>query len=414
MNRRETLMAALAAAALALGLVPAHAEDAVTVTIGKLLELTGPLSETGPSQDKAVTIAIDYANQTAAAAGVPVKASAVSADAQGDPQAALSAARALVAKGASAIIGPSITPESIAVANGLTIQKRISVWPTGTSMRLRTIKDEGTIFRTVPPDSLQAYALAEAVADKLGDPKGKLLSIAYRNEPYGEGLARDLKAAWTAKGGRVQGPVVFDPAQATFDSEAEQVVGNNPDAYVVIDYPDTFAKFGASLVRTGKYDPTKLFVPDALALSTVPSNIPAPALEGAHGTRGGSDISTDAYKLFDELWRKAGGVEHFSLDANSFDATILVILAAAAAHSSDPAAITAKIRDVAKPGATKFGPTNLGEAMKAAWSGKPIDYVGVAGAFEFADNGDPTISRFDIYEYKAGKLDVIKQIDASK
>jgi len=272
MNRRQTLMAALAAAMLPLGWAPARAEDAVTVIIGKLLELTGPLSETGPSQDKAVTIAIDYANQAAAAAGVPVKASAVSADAQGDPQAALSAARALVAKGASAIIGPSITPESIAVANGLTIQKRISVWPTGTSMRLRTIKDEGTIFRTVPPDSLQAYALAGAVADKLGDPKGKLLSIAYRNEPYGEGLARDLKAAWTAKGGRVQGPVVFDPAQATFDSEAEQVVDNNPDAYVVIDYPDTFAKFGASLVRTGKYDATKLFVPDALALSTVPGH----------------------------------------------------------------------------------------------------------------------------------------------
>jgi hypothetical protein len=55
-----------------------------------------------------------------------------------------------------------------------------------------------------------------------------------------------------------------------------------------------------------------------------------------------------------------------------------------------------------------------GEALKAAWSGEPIDYVGVAGAFEFAANGDPTISRFDIFEYKGGKLDVIKQIDASK
>src|SRR5271168_515257 len=121
---------------------------------------------------------------------------------------------------------------------------------------------------------------------------------------------------------------VFDPAQVTFDSEAQQVVDNNPDAYVVIDYPDTFAKFGASLVRTGKYDATKLVVPDALAFSTVPSNIPAPALEGARGTRGGSDTSTDAYKLFDDLWQKAGGAEHFALDANSFDSATLVFLAA--------------------------------------------------------------------------------------
>jgi branched-chain amino acid transport system substrate-binding protein len=402
------------AAILAGSAVSSALADQVSLTIGKLLELTGPLSENGPSQDKAVNIAIDYANQAAAEAGVSVKAAAVSGDVQGDPQAALSAARALVAKGATALIGPSITPEAIAIANGLTIQKKITLWPVGTSMRLRTIKDEGTIFRTVPPDSLQALALVAAVADKLGDAKGKLVSIAYRNEPYGEGLSNDFIAAWKAKGGKVQGPVVFDPTQATFDSEAQQIVDNNPDAYVVIDYPDTFAKLGAALVRTGKYDATKLVVPDALAFSTVPSNIPPQALEGARGTRGGSDTSTEAYKLFDQLWQKAGGVEHFALDANSFDSTILIFLAAAAAKSSDPAAIQGKIHAVTQPGATKYPPTRLGDALKAVWSGQPIDYVGVAGAFEFAANGDPTISRFDIFEYRGGKLIVLKQIDAAK
>ena len=63
--------------------------------------------------------------------------------------------------------------------------------------------------------------------------------------------AKGFAAAWEAKGGKIQGPVVFDPAQATFDSEAGQIVANNPDAYVIIDYPDTYAKMGASLVRTG-------------------------------------------------------------------------------------------------------------------------------------------------------------------
>ena len=102
----SSFLAAAGALAFAVGGGSAHAADQVSLTIGKLLELTGPLSETGPSQDKAISIAIDYANQAAAAAGVPIKATAVAADAQGDSQAALSAARALVAKGASAIIGP--------------------------------------------------------------------------------------------------------------------------------------------------------------------------------------------------------------------------------------------------------------------------------------------------------------------
>lgn len=413
MGRSWVIAAGLAAGVVAASISAASAEG-VSLTIGKLLELTGPLSENAPSQDKAITIAIDYANQQAAAAGVPIKVTAVGGDVQGDAQAALSAARALVAKGATALIGPSITPESIAIANGLTIEKKITLWPVGTSMRLRTIDDKGTIFRTVPPDSLQALALVAAVADKLGGASGKLVSIAYRNEPYGDGLSKDFTAAWQAKGGKVQGPVVFDPAQATFDSEAQQIVDGNPDAYVVIDYPDTFAKVGAALVRTGKFDATKLFVPDALAFSTVPSSIPAQALEGARGTRGGSDTSTEAYALFDQLWQKAGGVEHFALDANSFDSTIVVVLAAAAAKSADPAAIQAKIRAVTQPGATKYSPNHLAEALKAAWSGQPIDYVGVAGAFEFGKNGDPTISRFDIFEYRGGKLSVVKQIDAAK
>ncbi|HEX7198187.1 MAG TPA: ABC transporter substrate-binding protein, partial [Dongiaceae bacterium] len=356
---RKTLAGAALAAGLAIALAPMAAKaDPINLTIGKLLEVTGPLSETGPSQDKAIKLAIPYANEQAAKAGVPIVAKDIGADVQGDPQAALSAARSLVDQGASCLICPSITPESIAIANGLTIRKRVTIWPTGTSMRLRTIKDEGTIFRTVPPDSLQAYALVAAVIDKLGSADGKLVSVIYRNEPYGEGLAKGFSKAWEAKGGKIQGPIVFDPAQATFDSEAGQVVANNPDAYVIIDYPDTYAKLGAALVRTGKFDASKAFVADALAFSTVPSNIPPQATEGMRGTRGGTPMGTDAYKIFDDLWQKAGGVEHFSLDANSFDSTTLCFLAAAMAKSSDPAAITSHIRDVTSPGAPKFYLTN--------------------------------------------------------
>src|ERR1700733_12649626 len=131
--RRSFIAAASTAAFAGVFVSSALAED-VTLTIGKLLELTGPLSENAPSQDKAVNIAVDYANQAAQTAGGPINATASSADVPGDPQAALSAARALVAKGATVLIGPSITPESIAIANGLTIQKKVTVWPVGTSM----------------------------------------------------------------------------------------------------------------------------------------------------------------------------------------------------------------------------------------------------------------------------------------
>src|SRR5262245_52364153 len=128
------LKGAALAAGLAIAASPIAKADPVNLTIGKLLEVTGPLSETGPSQDKAVKLAIQYANEQAAKAGVPIVAKDVGADVQGDPQAALSAARTLVDQGAACLIGPSITPESIAIANGVTMRKRVTIWPTGTSM----------------------------------------------------------------------------------------------------------------------------------------------------------------------------------------------------------------------------------------------------------------------------------------
>jgi len=36
-------------------------------------------------------------------------------------------------------------------------------------------------------------------------------------------------------------------------------------------------------------------------------------------------------------------------------------------------------------------------------SRKPIDYVGVSGAFRFKDNGDPSSSLYDVFQYQGGK-----------
>ena len=62
-------------------LLPAAVQaEPIKLVVGKLLEVTGPLSETGPSQDKAIKLAIDYANKAAQDAGLDIKASDVGAD----------------------------------------------------------------------------------------------------------------------------------------------------------------------------------------------------------------------------------------------------------------------------------------------------------------------------------------------
>src|SRR5262245_32403526 len=398
---------AVTAFALLVGSSEAGAKP-LNLTIGNLLESTGPLSEIGPTSEKAMNLSVQVANQAAKDAGVKAKVSLVSADSQGDPQAALSAARTLIDKGASCIVGPGTTPESISVLNGITMQRKITLWPTATSTRLRKVNDDHTIYRTVPADDLQAKALVLAIEKHIG--KGKKVSVAYRNEPYGDALAKSFNDNWQAAGGTVTGKVSFDPQQASFDSEAGQIVEGNPDAYVVIDYPETFAKLGAALVRTGKFDAKKLFVPDAMSFAKVPDNIPAEALEGAYGVAAGSPQGTGAVKLFNKLWDQAGGVANTSLTANTFDAGILCFLAAVQANSTDPGAIRDKVRTVTQEGAPQFTIENLGKAVKTAASGKPIDYIGVSGAFRFLENGDPSTSLYDVFQYKGGKQTMIEQV----
>jgi branched-chain amino acid transport system substrate-binding protein len=398
---------AATAFALTIGTTEAGAKP-LDLIIGNLLESTGPLSEIGPTSEKAMNLSVQAANQAAKEAGVEATATLVSADSQGDPQAALSAARTLIDKGASCIVGPGTTPESISVLNGITMQRKITLWPTATSTRLRKVNDDHTIYRTVPADDLQAKALVLAIDKHIG--KGKKVSVAYRNEPYGDALAKSFSDNWQAAGGTVTGKVSFDPQQASFDSEAGQIVEGDPDAYVVIDYPETFAKLGAALVRTGKFDAKKLFVPDAMSFAKVPENIPAEALEGAYGVAAGSPQGTGAVKLFNKLWDQAGGVANTSLTANTFDAGILCFLAAVQANSTEPGAIRDKVRTVTQDGAPQFTIENLGEAVKAAASGKPIDYIGVSGAFRFLENGDPSTSLYDIFQYRGGKQTMIEQV----
>jgi branched-chain amino acid transport system substrate-binding protein len=382
-----------------------------TMTIGDIEPFTGDLGALGAPSDKAVKLAVDQLNKASKDAGLSVTFKLVSADTQTDPQAALSAARKVVDEGATCLTGPATTPESLAILNGLTKARKITMLPSATSAKLRKTDDGGTIFRTAPPDNLQALALIDAVTKQLGGASGKTVSIGYQNSPYGEGLATTFKDAWEKAGGKIQGPVGYDPNLSNYNTEAGKIVANNPDAYVFADFPDTFGKVAAALLRTGKFDANKVFVSDALAVSPIPSSIPAAALNGAHATNAGSPIGTVVAADFDKLYTSAPGPGRYALDNNMFDAGILCGLAAIAAGSNDPAAINGQMRKISGPDGNQFTFTKLADAMKALRAGTQIHYMGVSGAINFDAKGDTSTGTFDISTWKNGQLVLDRKVD---
>lgn len=394
----------------------AHAASArsmnFTMTIGDVEAYTGDLGALGAPADKAVKLASQRLNKAAKQAGLHIHFKVVTADSQSNPQTAISAARQVVDEGASCITGPLSTPEAIAILNSVTKFKHIAMLPSATSIALRQVNDGHTIFRTVPPDSLQARALVISVNSYLHGAKGKIVAIGYQNSAYGEGLATAFEKSWTAMGGNVQGPIGYDPSQASYDSEAQKVVSHNPSAFVFADFPDTFGKVAAALLRTGRFSAKKLFVSDALAVSPIPSAIPAAALNGAYATNAGSPTGTPQSKAFNTLYTKAPGPGRSALDSNNFDAGILCGLAAVAAHSNSAPQITAEMMKISGPSGAQFTYLKLANAMRALVAGKRIHYEGVSGPIDFNAQGDTSAGTYDLSTWRHGTLHLVRLINA--
>jgi branched-chain amino acid transport system substrate-binding protein len=372
------------------------------LTVGNLVELTGVAAFLGPPFVQAGNVATTTLNRAAARSGVPMRVATTVADTQGDPQAALLAARSAVDKGATCLQGAASTPESLSIANALTVQRKIVLFPQASSTAISAINDDDTVFRTVPDTPKEAIAAANAVQTLLGGARGKTFAVAAFNQPYGTDLARFFSQVWTARGGKIQGPIFFDTRATSLDSEAAAIVKGNPDGYWIIGDPAVFGRLIQALLRTGNYVPSKLMVPSLLAFPTVPDNIPKAAMEGAHAETPTVLTTTPSYKYFDRLWKAAGKAEHNPSDVAIVDAYAVCALAAAAARSSNAASIQANIRKVSGPPGKRYNILSLGAALKAAWSGRDINYEGLSSDLNFNAAGDPGRTLFRIVSYKDG------------
>src|SRR5204862_56467 len=83
---------------------------------------------------------------------------------------------------------------------------------------------------------------------------------------------------------------------------------------------------------------------------------------------------------------------------DSYDATILVALAAQAAGDDSGASIASKMQEVSAGGEKC---TSFKDCVALIKAGKDIDYDGVSGPIEFNAKGDPSEATIGIYQYGA-------------
>jgi branched-chain amino acid transport system substrate-binding protein len=237
------------------------------------------------------------------------------------------------------------------------------------------------------------------------------VNIGARNDAYGTNLADTFTEAWEGKGGQIGERVVYDPKQPSYDSEADQITSGNPDAFVIIDFPETYNKVGPALVRSGNWDAETTFVTDGLFSSELPDSAGREATEGVRGSFPGAPDGGEAADAFDRLFKQAGGPkERQAFDAQNFDAVILCYLSAVAAGSSEGQAMADQVRNVSNAPGQKFTYVQLADAVRALQNGDDIDYDGASGPIDLNEDGDPTAGVYDLFEFRDGAPEIYDEV----
>jgi ABC-type branched-subunit amino acid transport system substrate-binding protein len=419
--RRTVFAALLVGAALGVGLLAAGCggdggeeaepqELSFELKVGNLVSFTGDLSPFGRPIDRSARIAADLANESAERVGLGASVRIVaSEDTQTDSTAAVEGATKLVqVDDVDVIMGALASANTIPVAESVTIPNRVvQISPASTSPAITQLDDNGLVWRTPPSDALQGQVLATAVADAFGS--DATINVGTRNDAYGTALIGAFVSAWEDAGGTIGESVRWNPEAATFDSEAARLVSGNPDGWVVIDFPETWAKVGPALVRTGRWDPARTFTADGLRDTTLAKQVGRPATNGLRGSAPSSK-GAPAGAAFDRVFRERApaGVERQTFDAQAFDAVMVAFLAAVQGGSSDPATISDNLQAVAGPPGEKVTFEQLDEALAALMEGEQIDYEGASGPIDFDSRGDPASAIYEVWRFEGGKIKTIR------
>jgi branched-chain amino acid transport system substrate-binding protein len=418
-----TVVAAAAAATAAYGLGRSQASAAVggtsaancsfTLRIGDVLPFTGDLAPYGGNLDKAVKLAVQVENAALKKLGLSSKIKVQLVDSQdGQSQAAASveAAKKEVGEHVNVIIGEMASSATIPMAQSVTIPNHIVlISPTSSAPQITSLKDNGYVWRAYPSDTLQGKVLAQAAIQRFG--KGAVVNVGARNDAFGTALKQLFVSEFTKLGGKVGVNISWDPTQPTFDTEAQQLVSGSPAGWVIIDFPETFVKFEPSLVRTGKWDPSKTLMTEALRDAQTLDSIGSTVV-GLSGTAA-SAAGGPAGDAFHTLWNQDvhGAKPYTGFEGTSFDAAMVSFLAALRGCSASPAAIKNNLIPISGPPGTKVTFQNLATGIKLLLAHKKVNYEGAFSPVDFDANGDITSAVFEVWQYKGnGQIATLKTI----
>lgn len=359
------------------------------LVVGTLLPQTGSLAFLGPPEFAGVDLAVKDINAAGGVLGKPIKK--FNSDSGDDTtQTASQSVDRLLPNKIDAVIGAASSSVSLQVIDKITGNGVLQISPANTSDAFTTYKDKGLYFRTAPPDVLQGRVLGDlTVADG-----NATVGLLVRQDSYGTGLAKQVRKAIEGGGGQVVKEVVYDTKTSSFGAQVGQLKAEDPDAIVVIAF-DEVKKIIPEMVQQGIGPKTKkVYFVDG-DIGDYSKDFDKGTLTGVKATQPGVVASSEFQTRLKSIDPK---LTVYNYGPESYDATILVALAATAAKDDAGTSIATKMQDVSAGGEKC---TSFQDCVALLKDGKDIDYDGVSGPIEFNDAGDPSQATMGIYQYDA-------------
>jgi ABC-type branched-subunit amino acid transport system substrate-binding protein len=371
---------------------PAKQGDGV-LTVGTLLPQTGDLAFLGPPEFAGVGTAINDINAAGGYNGKDVvQVKADSGD--GTPDIAGAQTDKLLDANADVVVGAASSSVSLSVIDKITGAGVVEFSPANTSTVFDDAKTDpkNLYFRTAPSDVLQGAVLANQIIED-----GKTnIAILARQDAYGEALARETTKGIKAGGGNVVATKLYSADATNFTAEVNGVAAKKPDAIVLISFDEVTKLIPQMIAKgIGPKNQQIYFVDGDTKQFGSTHTFPKGTLDGVKATYPGAELTSD---FKPRMLKTDPKLTDFTYGPESYDATMLTVLAAMEAKSDDPTTFAPHIVTVSKDGTQCSSFKDCAALLK---KGEDIDYQGVSGPCDMGPTGSPTKATIGIFKYDA-------------
>jgi len=333
--------------------------------------------------------AVDIANEAGGVDGCKVEM--ILRDSQVDPKIGVDAAKSLVdLEKVPVLIGAVSSGVSMPILTSVTAPSGVMQMSCCSSSTAFTVlasegKDKNLWFRTFATSSVQA-AVGAMVAKEKGY---KSVVVFYKNDDWGQDVGKLVAANLKAQGIKVTASIAINDAQASYRAEVTEGLKGSPGAIYMALYPKEGTSIAREWISLGGTQ--KMILANSLKSDEFRDNVGLKYLGDATGTDTSSP-RVDSASAFVELYKKRFNSEPNGPGlANSFDATMIALLAMqAAGKDSSGAEIAAQVPRVTDPKGTPVSADAAGfkKAASVLAGGGSVMYQGGTGNVRFDENGD--------------------------